>query len=28
MITLDLFSALIDSRTGGTAAFGQLVGAH
>jgi 2-haloacid dehalogenase len=28
LVTFDLFSALIDSRTGGTAAFGQLVGAH
>jgi len=28
LLTFDLFSALIDSRTGGSAAFGQLVAAH
>jgi len=28
LLTFDLFSALLDSRTGGSAAFGQIVGAH
>jgi 2-haloacid dehalogenase len=28
LVTFDLFSALIDSRTGGSAAFGQIVAAH
>jgi 2-haloacid dehalogenase len=28
LVTFDLFSALIDSRTGGTAAFGRLTAAH
>jgi 2-haloacid dehalogenase len=28
LVTFDLFSALIDSRTGGSAAFGRLVAAH
>jgi 2-haloacid dehalogenase len=28
LVTFDLFSALIDSRTGGTAAFGQVAAAH
>jgi 2-haloacid dehalogenase len=28
LLTFDLFSALIDSRTGGSAAFGQLAAAH
>jgi 2-haloacid dehalogenase len=28
LVTFDLFSALIDSRTGGTAAFGQIAAAH
>ena len=28
LVTFDLFSALLDSRTGGSAAFGQIVAAH
>jgi 2-haloacid dehalogenase len=28
LVTFDLFSALIDSRTGGAAAFGQIAAAH
>nr|WP_218860086.1 haloacid dehalogenase [Petropleomorpha daqingensis] len=28
MVTFDLFSALIDSRSGGSAAFGQIAAAH
>jgi 2-haloacid dehalogenase len=28
LVTFDLFSALLDSRTGGTVAFGQIVAAH
>jgi 2-haloacid dehalogenase len=28
LVTFDLFSALIDSRTGGSAAFGQIAAAH
>ena len=28
LLTFDLFSALIDSRTGGSAAFGQIIAAH
>src|SRR3954451_22615295 len=28
LVTFDLFSALLDARTGGSAAFGQIVAAH